>query len=86
MSLVSNTPVTEDDKWHFIRLVWDGSRRHLYMDDVEVAIDTYSINNLLSSRAGFYFGAGPRLEIGSFWTGAIDDIRIYKRAIFPSLH
>lgn len=83
IALISHTPVTEDDQWHFIRLVWDGSRRHLYMDDIEVAVDTQPINNLLSSRAGFYFGAGAGLETGIFWTGMIDDIRIYKRAILP---
>lgn len=81
-AIVSHTPITED-QWHFIRLVWDGSRRHLYMDEVEVAADANPINNLLSSRAGFYFGAGTRLDNGSFWTGLIDDIRIYKRVVVP---
>jgi acyl-CoA thioesterase-1 len=82
-ALVSNTPVAEDGQWHFIRFAWDGSRRYLYMDDIEVAVDSQPINNLLSSHAGFYFGAGPGLETDSFWTGMIDDLRIYKRAILP---
>jgi hypothetical protein len=83
MPLISHTPITEDDQWHFIRLVWDGSRRHLYMDEIELAVDTQPLNNLLSSIAGFYFGAGARLDTGSFWRGFIDDIRIYKRAVLP---
>ncbi|OHB60666.1 MAG: hypothetical protein A2167_04645 [Planctomycetes bacterium RBG_13_46_10] len=82
-ALISYTSITADDQWHFIRLAWDGSRRHLCLDDIEVAVDLYPINNLLSSRTGFYFGAGPVLKASSFWAGYIDDIRIYKRAVLP---
>lgn len=81
--LISHTPVTGDDQWHFIRLAWDGSHRHLYMDDVEAAVDAQPLRKLLSSRAGLYFGAGAGLDAGSFWAGAIDDIRMYKRAMLP---
>jgi hypothetical protein len=81
--LISHTPITEDNQWHFIRLVWDGSHRRLYMDDIEVAVDTKSLGHLVSSLAGLYFGAGASLDTGSFWTGMLDDIRIYKRALLP---
>jgi hypothetical protein len=34
-----------------------------------------------SSDAGLDIGAGKNLEAGSFWSGLIDDVRIYDRAI-----
>jgi hypothetical protein len=36
-----------------------------------------------SSAGGLYIGAGTNLEPGSFFSGLIDDIRIYNRAIAP---
>jgi len=64
-----------------VGLSWDGSIRILYVDDVEVAKDTQG--NLAISTGGLYFGAGSNLTAGSFWTGLIDDVRIYNRAITP---
>jgi hypothetical protein len=78
--LISQAVIT-DDNWHRIGLVWDGSNRKLYVDDVEVAKDTQS--NLAGSTGGLYIGAGKGLEAGSFWSGLIDDVRIYDRAITP---
>jgi hypothetical protein len=78
--LLSQTIVT-DDNWHRIGLVWDGSNRILYVDDVEVAKDTQA--SLAGSQGGLYIGAGKGLEPGSFWSGLIDDVRIYDRAVTP---
>lgn len=80
--LVSDTPVT-GESWHRVRLVWDGSRRYLYVDGGEVAADKRTLNNLRFSTAGFHIGAGKALESGSFWPGLIDDVRIYNRAVKP---
>jgi len=75
------TVITDGD-WHRVGLVWDGSQRILYADDVEVAIDTQV--SLGSSEGGLYFGAGNNLDTGSFFSGLIiDDIRIYNRALNP---
>jgi hypothetical protein len=35
------------------------------------------------SDVGLDFGAGKNLEAGSFWSGLIDDIKIYDRAVTP---
>jgi hypothetical protein len=32
---------------------------------------------------GFYIGCGANLGPGTFFTGLIDDIRIYNRAVRP---
>ena len=32
---------------------------------------------------GLYLGAGSKLDAGSFWSGLIDDVRIYSRVVKP---
>ncbi len=78
--LTSQTVIT-DGNWHRIGLVWDGSNRALYVDDVEVAKDTQA--NLGGPDNGLYIGTGKAMEPGSFWSGLIDDVRIYNRAVIP---
>ncbi len=78
--LQSQTVIT-DGNWHRIGLVWDGSYRTLYVDDITVAEDTQT--NLVGSENGLYIGAGTAMEPGSFWSGLIDDVRIYNRAVRP---
>jgi len=79
-ALLSQTVITDGD-WHRVGFVRDGSDRILYVDDIEVARDTAT--NLESASGGLYIGAGSDLEPGSFWSGLIDDVRIYNRAITP---
>ncbi|MHC4630241.1 MAG: LamG-like jellyroll fold domain-containing protein, partial [Planctomycetota bacterium] len=52
-----------------------------YADDAEVGKDTQP--GLGGSAGGLYIGAGKNLEPGSFFSGLIDDVRIYDRAITP---
>ena len=80
--LTSNAVIT-DGGWHLLRLVWDGSGRHLYVDGKEVAADKRKLNALRSSDADFYIGTGKDLEAGSFWGGLMDDLRVYGRALMP---
>jgi acyl-CoA thioesterase-1 len=80
---LSSTAVVTDGAWHGLRLVWDGSSRHLYVDGKEAAADNRKLNPLRSSTADFHFGAGKDLEAGSFWSGLLDDIRFYSRAVLP---
>jgi hypothetical protein len=79
-ALTSQTPITDGD-WHHVGLTWNGSNRILFIDDLEVAKDTQA--QLGSSKGGLYIGAGKNLEPGSFFSGLIDDVRIYDRAITP---
>jgi hypothetical protein len=76
----SATSIT-DGAWHRVGLVWDGSSRILYVDNVEVATDTQS--NLVASTGGLYIGGGSSLALGTFWSGLIDDVRIYDRVVTP---
>ena len=78
--LVSESIIT-DGNWHRIGLVWDGSHRTLYVDCIAVAEDEQT--NLSGSENGLYIGTGTAMEPGSFWSGLIDDVRIYNRAVIP---
>jgi len=55
--------------------------RILYVDGVEAARDTQDA--VAPSGGGLHIGAGKNLEAGTFWSGLIDDVRIYDRAVTP---
>jgi hypothetical protein len=78
--LFSQTSII-DGTWHRIGFVWDGSCRMLYVDGIVVAKDTQ--DGLASSSNGLYFGVGSALAPGTFFSGLIDDVRIYNRAVSP---
>ena len=78
--LLSETDIT-DGQWHRIGFVWDGSNRTLYVDGVAVAQDTQ--NSLNSPSNGLYIGAGKYMVPGTYFSGMIDDVRIYNRAVKP---
>ena len=70
-----------DGNWHRIGFVWDGAQRILYVDDIPVALDTQSA--LDGATGGLVLGVGTENQIGSFWSGLIDDVRIYDRVVEP---
>jgi len=78
--LVSETVIT-DGNWHRVGLVLDGTNRFLYVDDVAVAADAQS--GLGGSNGGLNIGCGKNLESGSFWSGLIDAVLVYIRAVKP---
>lgn len=73
--------VITDGQWRHVGLVWDGSRRYLYVDGTEVAKDASTLAPLKPSDGGLHIGAGKNLEAGSFWSGLMDDLRIYNQAL-----
>jgi len=73
--------VITDGNWHRIGLSWDGETRILYVDDAEVARDTQP--DLAASAGVLYIGGPAKAAASSFWTGLIDDVRIYDRAVTP---
>jgi len=71
-----------DGQWHYVGFVLDGSYRFLYTDGVEVAKDTMALTQaLIFSSGGLYIGAGRDLDVTSFFSGLIDDVRIYNAAL-----
>ena len=76
--------VVTDGLWHHVGLVWDGSRRHLYVDGAEVAKDANVLRQLYGCNGGLYFGTAKTLEQAGFWSGLIDDIQVYDSALSAS--
>jgi len=79
--LVSEFIVSDDGQWHHVGFVWDGSYRVLYLDGIEVAKDTAAQNPLKSADGGLYIGADKDLDAGTFFSGMIDDVKIYTQAL-----
>ncbi|MFC1792019.1 kelch repeat-containing protein [Planctomycetota bacterium] len=78
--LVSES-IISDDQWHQIGIVWDGSYRILYVDGIEVAKDTTAQNPLKPADGGIYIGADKTLGTSTYFSGFIDDVRIYNQTL-----
>jgi hypothetical protein len=78
--LVSEAVVTDGD-WRRIAFVWDGASRNLYVDGTLVAMDEHE--SLEGNDGGLYIGCGADQSPESFFSGLIDDVRIYNRAVRP---
>ncbi len=78
---LASTAVITDGVWHRVGLVWDGRDRILCVDGIEVARDSQT--GLAASAGGLQIGAGSTGAAGTFFTGLIDDVRIYNRAVKP---
>jgi hypothetical protein len=79
--LSSETPIT-DGRWHRIGVVCNGANRILYVDGKEVARGALP-SPLDISSTQLLIGSGKACAPGSFWSGLIDDVRIYNRIVQP---
>jgi len=70
-----------DDQWHRVALVYDGTSRALYLDGEEVEQDPQP--NLAASSGNLQIGAGKDHATATLWSGLVDDVRIYNRAVRP---
>lgn len=77
-ALVSDVVIT-DGNWHRIGFIWDGQIRTLYVDGVIAAQDTQEA--LKGAFGGLNIGCGKDLAAGTFWSGLIDDVRLYTRVV-----
>ena len=79
-SLASGAVITDGD-WYQIGVVLDGVNRRLYVDGVMVAEDTQTGSG--ASASGFNIGVGKNYLPGTYWSGMLDDIRVYNWTISP---
>jgi len=75
---LTSSKVITDDQWHEVGVTWDGTSRTLYVDGATVATDKPAPP--ASSTGGLNIGTGKNLDAGTFWSGLIDDVRIYNYA------
>ena len=78
--LCSDVVIT-DGNWHRVGVIWDGSTCMLSVDDVLVA--QKAEGELAGSADKVVIGCGGNVAPGTLWTGLIDDVRIYNRAVKP---
>jgi len=79
VAILPSQAVITDGNWHRIGLVWDGSHRKLYVDGFAAAEDILA--NLDVSKNSLFIGTGSAMKSGTYWSGLIDDVRIYKAAL-----
>jgi hypothetical protein len=72
------TPV-DDGQWHHVGWVYDGTMNYLYVDG-EVDATEASTGQITVSSYPLYIGDNSQAT-GRFWTGLIDDVQIYNRAL-----
>ncbi len=80
-TLCSDTVIT-DGNWHRVGFTWDGVNRGLYVDGTVVAADLQA-GELQQGTGGLYIGCDESMTPDTFWTGLVDDIRIYDRVVRP---
>ena len=80
---LSSETIVTDGNWHRVGLVWDTEYRSLYVDDELVATDAAPQDAFPSSRGDMIIGTGSNLDPSTFWSGLIDDVRIYDRVVEP---
>ena len=78
-TLVSTSNRPSANQWHHVLYTYDGTTNRLYVDGAEVA----------NSATAPYAGATNVVYIGTwnetdnFWSGLIDEVRVYNRALAP---
>jgi hypothetical protein len=66
--------------WHHVAMVFDGTTKTLYVDGVAIGSDTYPAP--VYDASPLVIGADDEdAALGGFYTGTIDDLRIYDRAL-----
>jgi hypothetical protein len=78
---LSSQAIVADGLWHHVGFVWDGFYRILYVDGTEVATDAAALAPLNFSNGGLYIGTSKTLDEKSFFSGMIDEVRIYDVAL-----
>ncbi|MFC3812838.1 LamG-like jellyroll fold domain-containing protein [Lacihabitans lacunae] len=73
---VSNQPQYYDNSWHNMIVTSNGTTIKLYLDGVEVG----SLNGTLNTASSSLF-IGRFITASDYFKGALDDIRIYNRAL-----
>ena len=68
-----------DDQWHHVAGVYDGTEARIYIDG-ELDASQLASGQINASDYDLYIGENAQ-AFGRFWNGFIDDVRIYDRAL-----
>ncbi len=79
-----STAVAADGQWHEVAVEWDGIYRRLFLDREEVSRDIAPMSLPPIAWDGtLNIGTGEGFQPDSFFSGLIDDVRIYQSAVEP---
>ncbi len=74
-----STDKLDDGKWHFIAATYDGSFKRIYFDGSEIA--SYAADGPIDQDGSAHAYIGSLDGRHEFFSGGIDDVRIYGRAL-----
>jgi hypothetical protein len=84
----SSTTSVDDGSFHFLTGVYDGATVRIYVDGVQQASQNIGARTLNSPTTNLEFAScigGPNCHVsGEMWSGIIDDVRVYNRALSAS--
>ncbi|MCX7550258.1 LamG-like jellyroll fold domain-containing protein [Xanthomarina sp. F2636L] len=76
--ITSNTSIPEDT-WHHLAVIYQGGTAYLYIDGV---LDTQANRTAPDNTAeSFYIGAASKLTPQAFFSGNIDEVRVWDTAL-----
>lgn len=78
-AFVRTTGSFNDGRWHRLALRRGGGRLTLFLDGTTVS--TADVPGSVSRNSPFGVHIGQRMDSRAFFTGAIDDVRVYDRAL-----
>jgi hypothetical protein len=77
--LVRGSRDVNDDQWHHVAGVYDGTRMYLYLDG-KLDVSVSSVGKIDTNDEPVYIGENSERP-GRFWDGLIDDVRVYSYAL-----
>lgn len=75
---VAGAPQLPADAWTHVALTYDGTTMRLYVDGAEVAVRAQTGGIITTTGA---FRIGGNASWGEYFTGVIDEVRVYNRAL-----
>ncbi|MEU0468879.1 MULTISPECIES: sialidase family protein [Amycolatopsis] len=80
---VTSAGAFNDQQWHHVALQRTAGQLLLFVDGVQVAAGPAAAGSV-TERVSFQFWLGRRLDGGMGLNGALDDVRLYRKALSPS--
>jgi uncharacterized protein YjdB len=86
---ILSTMSVNDGNWHHIAATWDysasgGSVAKMYIDGVDRTSGSTGYSNYAGNLGTFYLGRPNFAECSNFFNGAMDEVRIWSRALCQS--
>jgi hypothetical protein len=77
-NIIGNT-VVNDNQWHHVAGVYDGTKMYLYIDG-NIDVSTPTSGSINTNNYSVMIGENAQPS-GRYWNGMIDDVRVYSRGL-----